>query len=251
MTLFFPPLRCRQEVRTRPLDFARKRKSRTADFRKAPSRLDADIDVYTARAAGLGPAPQAGIAQDSVHFQSDLAHVPPDDTGAGVEIDAQLVGVIKIVGADSVGMKLDAAKIDDPRQARRIVHNNLFRGASGGKRQGYCAQPGWAFGGRALLIESLFFRSVDESLKNDRPVADAIESAGSDGQVIADDIELGELHLPRKVRLLWTGDTDFPPVDGQQLSFGFLFHALRLHRAAAARVQSSSKKISLASLTKK
>ena len=52
------------------------------------------------------------------------------DAGARIEIDPQFVRMIEIARAHRVRMQLDAAQIDDPRQPRRIVDDDLFRGAA-------------------------------------------------------------------------------------------------------------------------
>ncbi len=65
----------------------------------------------------------------------------PVDSRAGVEIDAQLVGVLKIAGADGVGVELDAAEVDDPDEAGGVIDDDLFGGAAGGEGEGCGAQP--------------------------------------------------------------------------------------------------------------
>ena len=82
----------------------------------------------------------------------------------------------------------------------------------------------------ALLVEGLGFGAVDEALEDDGTVADSVQCAGRDGEVVADEVELRELGLFGEVELAGVGDADFVPVDGEQLDvFGF-FHVLRLHR---------------------
>ncbi len=90
-------------------------------------------------------------------------------------------------------MQLDAAEVDDPGEPGGVVDHDLFRGAAGGKGQRHGAQPSGSIGGRALLVEGLALGAVDEALENDGPVADAGEGARRDRQVVADEIELGEL----------------------------------------------------------
>ena len=61
--------------------------------------------------------------------------------GPGIEIDAQLVGVVEVAGAHRVRMQLDAAEVDDPGQAGRVVDDDLLGGAARGKRERHRAQP--------------------------------------------------------------------------------------------------------------
>ena len=54
------------------------------------------------------------------------SHATP---GPGIEIDAQLVGVIEIAGAHRVRVQLDAAEVHDPGEPRRVVDDDLLGGA--------------------------------------------------------------------------------------------------------------------------
>ena len=79
--------------------------------------------------------------------------------------------------------------------------------------------------GRALLVEGLPLGAVDEALEHDGPVADAAQRARRDGQVVADDVELGELRLLREVGLARVGDADLAALDREDLGCLFLRHA--------------------------
>ena len=50
--------------------------------------------------------------------------------GAGIEVDAQLVGMIEVVGAHGVRVQVDAAEVHDPEELRRVAHDDLVRGAA-------------------------------------------------------------------------------------------------------------------------
>ena len=115
--------------------------------------------------------------EQRLHLQRDAAHVGPRDARPRIEIDAQLVGMIEIAGAHRVRMQLDAAEVDDPREAGRVVDDDLLGGAPRRKRQRHRAQPRRPVVGRALLIEGLALGAVDEALEHDRPIADAGERA--------------------------------------------------------------------------
>ena len=157
------------------------------------------------------------------------AHATP---GPGIEIDTQLVGVVEIFGADGVRVQLDAAEIDDPREAGRVVDNDFFRGAPGRKGQRHGAQPGGPRCGRALLIKRLAFSAVHEALEDDGAVADSRQCAGRDREIVAHKIDLGELRRLRKIQLFRVRDTDFAPVDRKDFGgFGFpgSAHKNRLH----------------------
>ena len=86
--------------------------------------------MHSARTARLRPAAKPHLLEQRLHFERDTAHVRPDDAGTRIEIDAQLVRVLEIAGAHRVRMELDAAQVDDPREPRRIIDDDLFRGAA-------------------------------------------------------------------------------------------------------------------------
>ena len=164
------------------------------------------------------------LLEQRLHLQRDAAHVVPRDAGTGIEIDAQLVGVLEVVRAHGMRVKLDAAEVHDPREPRGVVDDDLFRRAPRGERERRRAEPVRARLGRALLVEGLALGAVDEALEHDGPVADAAQRAGRDRQVVPHDVELGELRLAREVGLARVGDPDLAPLDGENLGF-FLRHA--------------------------
>ena len=127
--LLFPPFRTGQGGRT-PLDCAGQSDRRAAYFAEGPTRLNPHVHVHPAGAAGLGPATKAHFLEERFHLKRDVAHVRPTDARAGIEIDAQLVRVIEIPGAYGVRVQLDATQVDDPGQPRRIVDDDLLRGAA-------------------------------------------------------------------------------------------------------------------------
>ena len=82
------------------------------------------------------------------------------------------------------------------------------------------------------MVEGLGFGSVDEALEDDGAIADAVEGSGGDGEVVADEVELGELGLAGEVELGWVSDADFVAVDGEEFGLffgGFSLHTGRLH----------------------
>ena len=148
--------------------------------------------------------------------------------GVGIEIDAQLVGMIEIAGAHRVRMQLDAAEVDDPGEAGRVVDHDLLGGAPGRKGERHRPQPLRPLLGRALLVERLALGAVDEALQHDRPIADAAQRAGRHREVVADEVELRELRLPREIGLVRVGDPDLAPVDREHRRFRCLGHDFRL-----------------------
>ena len=90
----------------------------------------------------------------------DLTDLRPLHTRHRIEIDAELVGMIEIVGAHGVRMQLEAGEIRHPRERRRIAGDDFFRGAAGRKAQRHDVDPGRPRCRRALLKEELSIRAV-------------------------------------------------------------------------------------------
>ncbi len=138
--------------------------------------------------------------------------------------------MVEVGGEDGVGVELHAAEVDDPEEAGGVVDDDLFGGAAGGEAEGDGAEVGREIGGGALLVEGLGFRAVDEALEDDRAVLDALQGSGRYGEEVAGDVELGELDLLGEVELGGAGDADLlraaGAVDGEQLGFGCLGHAM-------------------------
>src|SRR5215471_4603398 len=103
--------------------------------------------------------------------------------------------MVEVGGTDGVRMQLDAAEVDDPGEAGRIVDDDLFGGPAGREREHDGAQPGRPFRGRALLVEGFAFGAVHETFEDDGTVLNAGQRAGRDGQIVANQVEFGDLRL--------------------------------------------------------
>ncbi len=64
--------------------------------------------------------------------ERDLAHLREGDSRRGIEIDAELVGVVEVVGANRVRVQVEAAQVHHPGEAGGVVHHHLVGGAAGG-----------------------------------------------------------------------------------------------------------------------
>ena len=83
----------------------------SAGIDSAVGSLDTLLELSASQeAAGLGDAPWPP------HYkkQRDPPHKVPADTRAGVEIDAQLVGMLEVVGAHRVRVQVDAPEVHHP-----------------------------------------------------------------------------------------------------------------------------------------
>src|SRR5271168_1910574 len=98
-------------------------------------------------------------------------------------------------------MQFHTTKVDDPGEARRVVHHDLLGGVAGGEREGDSSEPIGPIRGSALLIKRFALRAVHKTLQHNRAVANARQSAWRYRQVVAHQVELAQLHLLRKVEL--------------------------------------------------
>ena len=72
-------------------------------------------------------------------------------------------------------------------------------------------------------------RSVDEALQNYGAVADALQRARRYGEVVAHEVELGDLRLLREVQLVWVRDANLMSVERQDLGIVRFRHGISLH----------------------
>ena len=204
------------------LDVAGEREGRAPDLRVRPARLDPDVDVDPARARRLGPADEPDGLERFARRERDEPDVVPRHARHGVEIHPQLVGMIEVPGPDRMRIEVDAAEVDDPGQAGRVVDHDLVGGPAGreGERRGP-DELGQILG-RTLLEERLAGRAIDEPLERHRPPARPTQRTVRDGQVVADEVDLRVPGL-REVDLARVGDRDLAIPDAEDL--GFLGHA--------------------------
>ncbi len=154
-----------------------------------------------------------------MHDERHGSDVRPGHPRPGIEVDAKLVGMIEVGGSDWMRVQVDAAEIDDPGQRRVVVDHDLVGGAAGGKRELDGAN---VVGDRLrgpLLEECLTIGAIDEALEGHRAVADPDDGAIGDGEVVADEVELGDAGIGEE-QLAGVGDGDLVPVEGQGLGFG-------------------------------
>ena len=146
----------------------------------------------------------------------DVDDLSPGHSGHRVQIDAQFVGMLEIVGEDGVRVEVDAAQIDRPGQSGRVMDDGLFgRGASRVTQFGDVDPVGPLLRG-ALLEDGFLVDPLDEPLEDHRPPGHSAQGAVGDGQVVVDQVELGEAGLPVRVwedHLVGVGDLDLASAD--------------------------------------
>ena len=79
------------------------------------------------RAGRLGPADQADGIERFAADHRDLADLRPGDTRNRVEVHAELVGMVQVLGTDGVRIEVDAAEVDDPGKPGGLVDDDLVR----------------------------------------------------------------------------------------------------------------------------
>ena len=95
--------------------------------------------------------------------------------GHRVEVDAQLVGMVEVLGADRVRVEVDAAEVVDPGEAGRVVDDDLVGGPARREGQGRRPDELGQVLRRPLLEERLAGGAVDEPLERHRPAAGAAQ----------------------------------------------------------------------------
>ena len=216
------------------LDFAGQRQRRPAHLVEAPAPLDAHVDVHAARAGGLGPAGEADLGEHGAHDLRDRTHLRPPDARHRVEVDAQLVGMVEVIGAHRVRMQLQAREVGHPCQRGGIARHHLLGGASRRKLQRHYVDPRRPRCRRPLLVEELLADSVGVALEDVGPMARAAQRALGNSQVITGQVELGVPGL-REQDLGRVGDRDLVIADPQQLSFRLRRHDPTITMPGAAR----------------
>jgi len=166
-----------------PLHLAGERQRRLADLGERPAAVDSHVDVHAARTGRLGKAAQPVLLQHGAGEQRHLADLRPGNAGHRIQVDAQLVRMLQVVGAHRVRIQIDAAEVDHPGELRFVVHHHFRRRAE----------------------EELAFRAVDEALERHRAAAHPAQRAVRHGEVIRHQIALGDARA-RKEDLVWIGD---------------------------------------------
>ena len=129
--------------------------------------------------------------------RGDCPDLSPADARHRIEIDAQLVGMIEIVGAHRVRMQFEAGEIRHPRERRRVARHDFLGGAARRKLQRDDVDPRRPRRRRALLVEELAARCRSDSARARWAAARAPQRTVGDREVVADEIELG-VRRPRE-----------------------------------------------------
>ncbi len=142
----------------------------------------------------------------------------PFDSRHRVEVDAQFVGMLEVLGANRVRVQLEAGKIGEPGEGRRITRNDLVGRAPRRKAQFDHLDPGRPALGRPLLIEVLATDAVRVAHEHVGTAARATQRPFGHRKVIAHQVELGVLRLGEQ-HLVGVRDGNFATGDYKNFRF--------------------------------
>jgi hypothetical protein len=130
------------------------------------------------------------LLEHVAHDEGHAPHVVPAHARPGVEIDAQLVGMLEVVGAYGMRVQVDAAQVHDPHELRRVAHDDLSRRPPRGKAQLHRLDPPGPLLGGTLLEERLALGAVHVALEHDRPRRDPWQRRFGDRHVVLRQVQL-------------------------------------------------------------
>ena len=177
--LLLPP-RAGGEARRAALDVARQRQRSAPHLVEAPAARDPHQHVQAARAGGLRPAGEPEVGQRLVDDARDLPDLRPLDARHRVEVDAQLVGMLEVVGAHRVRVQLEAGEVGHPGEVGRMARHDLVGAAAGREADRGDLEPLGPLGRRALLEEELAADAVRVADQHARAPAGAAQRAFGD-----------------------------------------------------------------------
>ena len=163
--------------------------------------------MHAARSRGLGPAAQATFLEHVAHDHAHPPHVVPGHSRSRIQVHAELVRMLEVVGAHRVRVQIDAAQVHDPEKLRRVPSHDLPGGAAGRETQLDGLDPVGMRLGRALLVEGLALGALHIAFEDDRPRLDPSQRRVRDRQVILRQVQLRVADL-REEHLFGVRDRD-------------------------------------------
>ena len=89
----------------------------------------------------LGHPVRPEVRQRRAHHHRDLPHLRPRHARHRIEIDAQFVRMIQVVGADGMRVQFQAPEVGHPCESGRLARHHFLGRASGRKRERDDVQP--------------------------------------------------------------------------------------------------------------
>ena len=100
--------------------------------------------------------------------------------------------MVEVLGLYGMRVEIDAAEVDDPGERRGVPDHDLLGRRPGGVVQLGDLDPLRALGRRALLEDRFLGDALDETLEDHGPADDATQRPVGDGEVVVDEVELGQ-----------------------------------------------------------
>jgi hypothetical protein len=205
-----------EDVGAAALELARRGHRGEANGVGVPARLQADVDVESAVAGRLGKADDAELVQERLELRGRHAGLGEARARLRVEVQAQLVGVVGVVGAVRPDVEAQTGEVDRPGDVRDVGRHERSRGRAVDGLDRRRLQPLRRVVGHALLEERRAAGTLGEALHEHRPAAHRAHERFGHRGVVAHDVELrlaalGEQHLAR------SGDPHLAPGELEHL----------------------------------
>ena len=142
----------------------------------------------TARARGFREADESEIVKHFLDGARDLLHVVPRRALGRIEIDHDVVRLLRFVGTRETRMDLDRRVVRHPHEGRHVVREDV--GVLRLPRIDPALDPLGSESGLVLLIEVRAVDAVRERLQGERPVAQPRHEVRRDVGVVADEVGL-------------------------------------------------------------
>ena len=140
----------------------------------------------------FGIADGAELVEDLVGHAGHALHLGEVAERAGVEVDPPLVGLLGVLAAAVPRVELDRRHLDRPDHRAELGHAELVgRPVPAREVQPHGLDPVGRAGGQPLLVDLLARQPGREAVQHARPLEQGVDDAGTDAQVVLDQVELG------------------------------------------------------------
>src|SRR6202040_1306490 len=103
--------------------FDGKRLGKRPDFLLRGATNNWNVDVNPSRAGRLGVTRNVNFSQRFSDDESRFTYESEGSAGCGIEIEMQIVGPIDIIAARVPRIQVDASKVHDPQQGRKVLYH--------------------------------------------------------------------------------------------------------------------------------
>ena len=144
--------------------------------------------------------------------QGDVEDLPPVHAGHRVEVDAQLVGVVEVLGQHRMRIEVDAAEVDHPASPAASRSTASLADVPEAYFSSATSIQSGRFSGARFWKKASCVDALDEAFEDHRAARDAAQRAVRDGEVVADQVQLGDARDRAKTTLSgWVMVTCCPP----------------------------------------